>query len=105
MRYARIVDGVVHEIIIVPEDADLAGRFHPDIVATLVVCGKSVVQNYRYDGTVFLPPLPPPPSETPGDRIGREAETDPFKRALIARIAAAEGKSVAQVIAELRALA
>lgn len=51
------------------------------------------------------PTDPPPVPETAAERLERDAKSDPFKRALVARIAATEGKTVVQVIAELRALA
>ncbi len=55
-------------------------------------------------GNIPDPAAPPPPPDTPADRLERDAVTDPFKRALVARIAAAEGKTVRAVLDELKVL-
>jgi|TARA_Y100000296_G_scaffold83548_1_gene114634 hypothetical protein len=67
MKYARIQDGVVHEII---DDGgkDISEMFHPDIVATLVPDDGTAVVNGTWDGSTFGPVPPPPKPNYMDDR-------------------------------------
>lgn len=53
--YARILDGVVVEIIPPIEDIDISARFHPEYLANLVVIPPGVECGYIYDGAKFSP--------------------------------------------------
>lgn len=57
MRYARVVGGVVVEI--VETDADIAKLYHPIIVASMLPCSDDVRQGDRYDGSGFSKPPAP----------------------------------------------
>lgn len=59
MKWARVVDGVVFEVIAVSPH----GRFHPDIIWT--ECPTDCQQNWLYDGETFSAPPPPPPEPEP----------------------------------------
>ncbi len=59
--YARIDGGTVVEIITIPDDADIADRYHPDIVVDLILCGPEVAPGWVYGGDTFAPPPPAPP--------------------------------------------
>ena len=59
MRYARIVDGFVAEIISPMDGFALGARFAPDFVASLVECPGEVEQGWAYDGNTFAAPAPP----------------------------------------------
>ena len=73
MRYARIADGLVAEIIDLPDDVELKDAFHPDIVATIVECAdESVTSGHGYDGKKFAPPVPPPAPEVIRQATGRQ---------------------------------
>lgn len=61
--YARIVEGIVAEII--PATAEpIEDRFHPDVLATLVLLEPEQVGvvdlGWLYDGEDFIAPAPPP---------------------------------------------
>lgn len=65
--HARIVAGRVAELIDIPPAADLAERYHPDVVASLVQvpAGIAVAEGWWWDGQVFAPraepaSVPPP---------------------------------------------
>lgn len=60
MRYARIADEVVAEIINLPEGVDLAKAFHPSIVSACKEVGDDVQVGWTYDGDTFAPPPAPP---------------------------------------------
>ena len=64
MKYARITDGRVAEIVIIPEGAAIADMFHPDIVSTMVaVPEEDVTVDWLYAGSGFSPPPAPEPPE------------------------------------------
>lgn len=54
MRYARVENGEVKEII----NFNPAGRYHPDVEAQFIPCDETVQHRYRHNNNVFLPPLP-----------------------------------------------
>ncbi len=62
MRYARVANGIVVEVMDVPDDGPpIAELHHPDIVATCVPIapdgwGWAVKAGWRWDGEVFDPP-------------------------------------------------
>lgn len=56
-RYARLADGIVAEIIAVPDGADLADLYHRDLVATCRPCGPEVCQGWRFAGDNWVAPL------------------------------------------------
>lgn len=60
-NFARISDGIVVEVITLPEDLSPDAAFHPTIAATLSVCTTDVQQGWSFDGEAFLPPVDPPP--------------------------------------------
>lgn len=61
MRYAYIVDGVVHNFVSGP----LEGVYHPDFIAQCVPCADpDVSENWVWDGEVFTPPAPVEPVAT-----------------------------------------
>lgn len=55
MRYARIENGRVAEIIDV--DGDIEGRYHPDLL--FVAAPDGVAENDQYDGVAFSKPAAP----------------------------------------------
>ncbi len=58
-RFARVQDGVVREIIIIPDDADINTRFHPGLVKTLVDSPDvAVVNGYLFSDGQFTAPPP-----------------------------------------------
>lgn len=67
-RFARISDGIVMEIVEVPDDLDVNHFAHPDIVATFVANPPIEVRSgWLYDGSSYAaPPGPeaPPPAPT-----------------------------------------
>lgn len=62
MRYARIANNVVAEIISLPDSVNVSDAFHPEIVASLVVCEDlSVQEGWLFeDGDIWLPPIVSP---------------------------------------------
>jgi hypothetical protein len=59
MKHARIEDGVVAEIIALPDGVALADAFHPDIVARCSPCDDEVAQGWLVDGGGFSSPPAP----------------------------------------------
>lgn len=61
MRYARIEDNTVVELIDLPPSLEIADAFHPDIAATIVLCEYTdVEQDWLYENGTFEPPVAPP---------------------------------------------
>lgn len=58
-RFARIADGIVAEIIALPEGVDIASAFHGSIVAACRPCGPDVTQGWVVDGDDMVAPLAP----------------------------------------------
>lgn len=62
--YARVVAGVVAEIVPGDGAVPLADRYHPDLIPQFVGCGADVEPGWTYDGTTFADPadavVPPP---------------------------------------------
>ena len=57
MRYARIMEKVVVELLELPDGLEITEAFHPDIAATFVLCDDAVVeQGWTFDGRAFAPP-------------------------------------------------
>ncbi|MFQ0815767.1 hypothetical protein AVM02_07595 [Brucella anthropi] len=57
MRYARIIETVVVELLELPDDLEITEAFHPDIAAAFVPCeDEAVEQGWRYDDGVFSRP-------------------------------------------------
>jgi hypothetical protein len=56
---ARILDGLVAEIIQLPDDVAVSDAFHPDVVATLKPCSEETAQGWTYDGKKFSVPVEP----------------------------------------------
>jgi hypothetical protein len=65
-QYARIAEGVVAEIVALPEGVAVVEAFHPDIAATLVPAPATVAEGWLYDGQRFTPSQPP--DEAPPQR-------------------------------------
>lgn len=66
MRYARIAEGIVAEIIELPADVELKDAFHESIVTMCVEASDDVEPGWIYDGEVFAPPLAPPAPDLDG---------------------------------------
>lgn len=66
--YAFMQGGVVHELIEVPDGADIADRYTQQFLAECIECTavSGIAQGWAWNGSVFLaPPEPAPP--TPGE--------------------------------------
>lgn len=62
-RFARIADGLVAEILELPNGVSVEDAFHPDIVAAFHPCGPEVEQGWLFDGSHFSArPAPAGPS-------------------------------------------
>ncbi len=57
----------------------------------------------NWDGTQFIKPPPPPPPPSDATRVDKQAQNDLIWRAWVKRQAAKEGKTVRQIIDELKA--
>jgi hypothetical protein len=68
-RAARLVEGVVVEVLVAPEGVRLSDCFHSDILANSVPCGDDAQLGWVYvDGQLYdpaNPPAPPQPVEEP----------------------------------------
>lgn len=62
-HFARIANGVVAEIIMLPDGEDLATHHHASIVATCCPCGPEVAQGWLLDGDDLVAPPAPTLSE------------------------------------------
>jgi hypothetical protein len=61
--FARVVSGIVVEIITLPEDVTPAKAFHADIAATLAPATASITVGQSFaDGAFGPPPAPPAPT-------------------------------------------
>lgn len=60
--FARVVSGVVFEIVEIPDGAALADCFQPSFAALLTPCQSTVQQGWTYSGTAFAAPVPPSPT-------------------------------------------
>jgi hypothetical protein len=56
MKYARIVNGKVHEICVPVEGFTIDECFHPDLVAQMVACTDDVKHGWSYADGVFTAP-------------------------------------------------
>lgn len=63
---ARIQNGIVAEVIS-NADGDIANRYHPDFIDTLVACGNDVEAGWLFAAGEFLPP-PEPETPAPAPR-------------------------------------
>jgi hypothetical protein len=63
-RFALIVDGRVHEIVEIPDEVEIADRFHADL--QFEPAGPSVECGWLWDGEQLSPP-PPEPEPTTED--------------------------------------
>ncbi|WGG58173.1 hypothetical protein [Brucella intermedia] len=58
MRYARINDAVVAELITLPVGVDINDAYHHEIAATFVLCeDEAVEQGWSFNGEAFSPPV------------------------------------------------
>ncbi|HEY0120667.1 MAG TPA: DUF4376 domain-containing protein [Rhizobium sp.] len=57
--FARISDGVVVEVVAIPDGVNLADCFQADVAATFVSCASTVQQGYTYSGKKFAAPVAP----------------------------------------------
>jgi hypothetical protein len=55
-RFARNENGVVAEVVELPDGVLLEEAFHPDLVGQFVECGNDVVVGWLYDGKKFKAP-------------------------------------------------
>lgn len=58
MKYARIVDGKVWETFIPPTGVDISECFVPELVSQFIECPEHIEQNWIYDGSNFINPIP-----------------------------------------------
>lgn len=88
MRYARIQNGVVVELIDIPAGDNVSSYFHPDFIATLVQCNQDAVEQcwtYNEETGMFAPPSPaepPPPNLVISPREFRQRFTMDERRML-----------------------
>ena len=61
--FARVVSGVVVEIITLPDDVAVADAFHDDIVSALVAATAEITVGQTYSSGAFGP-VPEPPAPT-----------------------------------------
>ncbi|HWJ72419.1 MAG TPA: hypothetical protein VNX29_04555 [Kaistia sp.] len=59
-RFARISDGIVAEIILLPDGLSPASAFHPDVAAEMRPCGEEVAEGWTFAGSGFAAPVAPP---------------------------------------------
>ncbi|MGE0768959.1 MAG: DUF4376 domain-containing protein [Hyphomicrobiaceae bacterium] len=69
MKFARIANGVVAEIIDAPSDQALAERYHRDIVVHCVACPDDAQQGWQLAGDEIVPPPPEPPISVEALRV------------------------------------
>jgi len=58
-NFARIADGVVVEIVSIPDGVELTDCFYADVAQTFVPCKSTVEQGFIYDGKTFSAPVAP----------------------------------------------
>lgn len=78
MKYARIEDGVVVEIVEAPRTVDgvtfeLAELYHPSLVAQMMECGDAT----EIGDEMELPPVPEPEPETQAAAEGDTGNGEP----------------------------
>ncbi len=56
-KYARIVNGKVHETFTPPVGVPISDCFVPELVAQFIECGDTVEQNWTYQDGVFTEPV------------------------------------------------
>lgn len=71
-KYARISEGLVEEIVDLPEGIDPAQAFHPSLI--LVPATSDAIVGWVYAGGGFSAPLPPPPPPPEALRAAARAE-------------------------------
>jgi hypothetical protein len=64
VRYARIENDTVVELLDLPNDMSIVGRFHPSLV-WVPVTNPAVEQGWSYNGGAFAPPSPPVDPDPP----------------------------------------
>ncbi len=55
-RFARSENGVVAEVVELPDGVLLEDAFHPDLVGQFVECGNDIIAGWLYDGKKFKAP-------------------------------------------------
>ncbi|MCZ7501274.1 DUF4376 domain-containing protein [Agrobacterium sp. ST15.13.015] len=55
-KLARCENGVVAEVVELPDDVKVEDAFHPDLAVQFVECGNDVVPGWLYDGKKFKAP-------------------------------------------------
>jgi hypothetical protein len=60
--FAHLVDGVVREVVQIPDGAKLSDCFQADFASQLVGCDASVQQGWSYSGKAFAAAIPPAPT-------------------------------------------
>ena len=55
-KFARILSGVVVEVVDLPADVSLEQAFHPELASSFVSCSGTVTAGYTYDGSKFKAP-------------------------------------------------
>lgn len=59
-NFARVVDGIVVEVAVIPDDLNISDCYHEDVASTFISCDASVLQGYIYIGDTFSEPVAPP---------------------------------------------
>ncbi|RAX42389.1 DUF4376 domain-containing protein [Rhizobium tropici] len=57
--FARVADGLVIEVVTLPDGVDIAESYHVDLAETFFSCDATVQQGYAYDGKKFTSPVAP----------------------------------------------
>lgn len=61
-RFARVAEGAVAELIVLPDGLAPSTLFAADIAPSIHPCGEDVAEGWTFDGSGFAVPVAPPPS-------------------------------------------
>lgn len=61
-RYARVADGAVAEILVLPDGLATSTLFAAEIASAIHACGEDVAEGWTFDGSGFAEPVDPTPS-------------------------------------------
>lgn len=80
MRYARIQDGVVAEIIVVSDDLSIIDVVHPSIAATCVAAPANIQPGQTYGSQGFGPVAPLPEGDDDASSSSTTFKADVIRR-------------------------
>lgn len=83
MQFARIAGDKVAELITAESPAELAERFHPDLVASMVPAAEGIGEGWIWNGTTFAAPPPPPAPVRRLSALAFRRRLSPSRRAVI----------------------